>query len=137
MYEVIKETLISEKEFTETNYKRLQEALVYIKNHLIDTNGGMYLTIDSSIEINNIITGSNNITLRKANVKPYGFHKMYIDKELIEDKLYQITDQFNERKISTTRFYSILLNKIHAFYDGNGRACKILFVTDDIMSQKM
>ena len=38
MYDEIKEILISEKEFTETNYKRLQEVLVYIKNNLIDTN---------------------------------------------------------------------------------------------------
>ena len=27
---------------------------------------------------------------------------MYIDKELIEDKFYQITYQFNERKITST-----------------------------------
>ena len=51
------------------------------------------------IEINNIITGSNNITLRKVNVNPYGFDKMYMDKELKEDKLYQITDQFNEKNL--------------------------------------
>ena len=63
----------------------MQEDLIYIKNNLIDTDGGMYLTFDSLIEINNlidtdgdmyltfdpliemknIITGSNNITLRK------------------------------------------------------------------------
>ena len=30
MFDVIKEILISGKEFTETNCKRLQEALVYI-----------------------------------------------------------------------------------------------------------
>ena len=36
---------------------------------------------------------------------------MYIDKELIENKLYQILDQFNERKITPTKFYPILLNK--------------------------
>ena len=41
MFNVIKEILISEKEFTETNYKRLQEGLVYIKNNLIDTDGGI------------------------------------------------------------------------------------------------
>ena len=40
------------------------------------------------MEINDIITGSNNITLRKVNVKSYGFDKIYIDKELTEDKLY-------------------------------------------------
>ena len=56
MFYVIKEILISEKQFTEINYKRSQEALVYIKNNLIDTDGGMYLTIDSLIETNNIIT---------------------------------------------------------------------------------
>ena len=55
--------------------------MVYIENNLIGSDGGMYLTVDSLIEINNIITGSNNITLRKVNVKPYGFHKMYMDKE--------------------------------------------------------
>ena len=31
MFDVIKEILISEKEFTETNYKRLQKASVYIR----------------------------------------------------------------------------------------------------------
>ena len=94
----------------------------------------MYWTVDSLIEINNI-TGSNNINFRKVNVKPYGFNKMYMDKELIEDKLYQIIDQFNERKITSTEFYSILLNKIHPFYDGNGRTCQILFANDDIIWQ--
>ena len=56
MFDVIKEILITEKEFTETNYKRLQKALVYIENNLIDSDGGMYLAVDSLIEINNIIT---------------------------------------------------------------------------------
>ena len=82
------------------------------------------------IEINNITTGSNNITLRKVNVKPYGFGKIYMDKELIEDKLYKIIDQFNERKITSAKFYSILLNKKNTFYYGNSRTFKILF---DIM----
>ena len=60
---------------------------------------------------------------------------MYIDKDLIENKLYQfnerkIIDQFNERKITPAKFYSILLNDIHPFYDGNGRTWKILFGND-------
>ena len=42
-----------------------------------------WLTVDSLIETNNIITHSNKITLRKVNVKQYRFDKMYIDKELI------------------------------------------------------
>ena len=53
MFHVIKEIIISEKEFTETNYKRLQEALVYMKNNLIDTDGGMYITVDCLVEVNN------------------------------------------------------------------------------------
>ena len=43
----------------------------------------MCLTVDSLIEINNIIISSNDITLRKANVKPYGFDELYMDKKLI------------------------------------------------------
>ena len=53
---------------------------------------------------------------------------MYIDKDLIEDKLYQLVDQFNERKISHRDFYSKLLDNIHPFYDGSRRTYKILFV---------
>ena len=40
---------------------------------MIDTDGNMYLIVDSLIEINSIIPGSNNITLRKGNVPPYRF----------------------------------------------------------------
>ena len=90
MFDAMKEILVSEKEFTATNYKKLQKDLVSIENNFTDSDGGMYLRIDSLIEINKIITGSNNI-LRKVNVKPYGFDKMYMDKELIEVKLYPCT----------------------------------------------
>ena len=62
----------------------------------------MRLTVDSLIEINNIIISENNITLRKNR-----FYKIYIDKELIEDKLYQIIDT------SVKELYSIHSNKIH------------------------
>ena len=137
MFDVIKEILISEKEFTETNYKILQKTFVYIENNLIDSDGGMYVTVEPLIEINNKTTDSNNNTLRKVNVNPYGFDKMYMDKEFIEDTFYQIIDQFNERKITSTKFYSILLNKMHPFYDGNSRTCKILFANDDIIRQNI
>ena len=49
-----------------------------------------------------------------------------MEKQLIEDKLYQIIDQFSERKITSVKFYSILLNKIHPFFDGNSRTCEML-----------
>ena len=50
------------------------------ENNLIDSDNNIYLTVDSLIEITNITTASNNITLRKVNVKPYRFDKMYMDK---------------------------------------------------------
>ena len=83
MFDVIKQMLISEKEFTKNNYKQLQKDLICIKNNLINSDGGIYLRVDSLIERNHIIAGSNNIILTKVNVKPYRFDKMYIDKELI------------------------------------------------------
>ena len=46
-------------------------------------------------------------------------------------------DQFNERKITSTKSYSILLNKIHPFYDGNGRTCNILSANDDILRENI
>ena len=56
MFDKIKETLVSEKEFTETNYERFEKYLVYIENNLIDSDGVMYKIVDSLIEINNVIT---------------------------------------------------------------------------------
>ena len=46
-------------------------------------------------------------------------------------------EQFNEKKITSTKFYSMFLNKTHSFYDGNGRTCKIQFANDDIMRQNI
>ena len=71
---------------------------------MIDTDGGMYLKDDYLTEMNNIMTDSNNITLRKVNVKPYGFDKMYMDKELIEDKSYQIIDHSMKEKLHLESF---------------------------------
>ena len=52
----------------------------------------------------------------------------YTIDDLIEDKLYQVIDQFNERKIPPLTFYSMLLNEINPFYDGNGWTSKILLL---------
>ena len=54
---------------------------------------------------------------------------MYMDKDLIEDKLYQLVDQFSEQKTNHRAFTSTLLNHIQPFYDGNGRTFKIWFVS--------
>ena len=109
--------MISAKELSDISFERLKNALAYVKKNLIDSI--MYLTVDSLIYINNIITGSNNITLRKVNVKPCLYDKINIDKDLIKDILYQLADQFSERKINHRDFYCTLLNNMHPFYDGN------------------
>ena len=102
MSDIIKEISISEKDFTKTNYEKLKKPLLCIKKTLIDSDGNIYLTNDSLIEVINITTGSNNITLRKINIKPNRLDKMYMEQNLIKDKLHQIIDKFNERNITRT-----------------------------------
>ena len=85
---MLEKILLSEKKLGEINFKRLKNALVYIKNNLTDSDDSMDLTNDTLIDIKNIITGLNNITLRKVNVRPYEYNKIYIDIDLIEDKIY-------------------------------------------------
>ena len=97
----------------------------YLKSNLIACDKYIYLNVDSLIDINNIITGLNNVTLIKVNVKPCGYGKMYMEKDLTEVKLYQLIDQFNKIKINQKYFHSTLLNNILE----NGRTCKILFVS--------
>ena len=60
---------------------------------------------------------------------------MYLDIDLTENELYQMIDQFNERKSIATRYSLIFLNKIHSFYNGNGRMCEI-FLANDAKSNK-
>ena len=52
-----------------------------------------------------------------------------MDRELIKDRLHQMIDQF--------KFYLMLLNKIHPFYDGNDRTCKTLFTNDNMIRQNV
>ena len=80
------------------------------------------------VDVNNAITGLNNNALRKVNVKPNGYDKINMDKDLVENKLYQLIDQFHGRK-KTHKYHnhSKLLDQINPFSDGNGRTCKILF----------
>ena len=63
--------------------------MIYTENNLISSDGNIYLIVDSLIKINHIITGSNKFTLGKVRLNPYEFEKMYVDKDLMEDKLYQ------------------------------------------------
>ena len=44
-----------------------------------------------------VITSSND-NMRKDNVKPYGYGKMYMDKDLVKDKLYHLIESINQFK---------------------------------------
>ena len=52
-----------------------------------------FLTVDSLITLNNIITDCQNFFLREVNVKPAGFGIIYLDKSLIEQALYVLVDE--------------------------------------------
>ena len=60
-------------------FERLKKALTYIKNNLTDSHN-KFLTVNSLI--GNIITESNSIILTTVDVRPCGYNKMYIDKDL-------------------------------------------------------
>ena len=77
--------------------------LEYKNTYLTDQNGDLFLTVDLLITLNNIITDSQNIGLRDINVKR-GFDKIFMDKSLIEPALYQLVDEFNERKVKHNNF---------------------------------
>ena len=42
---------------------------------------------------------------------------IYEDKDIIEEKLYQIIHQFSKSKLRPIIFHTIFLNKTHSFYN--------------------
>ena len=120
--------LNEEKEMNEVNFSRMVKAYKYIQRELLTTDGDLFLTVDSLITLNNIITNSNSILLRQANVKPAGYNKQYMHFNYIESELYRLIDQFNDRYISKRYFIKKFLNEIHPFLDGNGRLVKLCFI---------
>ena len=92
--------LPEEGEFSDRNYLLMKSALEYKNTCLTDKNGDLFLAVHSLITLNNIVTGSRNITLSDINVKPAGYDKAYINKFLIKPALYRLVDQFNERKLT-------------------------------------
>ena len=79
----------------------------YKNTYLKNKNGDLFLTMDSSIRLNNIITGSRYIGLRDINVKSAGYSKIYMDKSSVEAALYRLVDQFIDRIISHKSFWRI------------------------------
>ena len=119
--------LSEEKELTPTNLARFMHARIYKNTELLTADNDLVLTLDSLITLNNIITGSNNLSLRSVNVRPAFHKKQYMDFTKIESELYRLIDAFNDRYITNREFYHTFLNEIHPFLDGNGRTCKLLF----------
>ena len=91
----------------------MKYALENKNTYLTVENDEFFLTVDLLITLNNIITGSPNITLRDINVKPAGYNKTYMDKSLIEPALHQLVNEFNERKLTCKQFCNIFVNLIH------------------------
>ena len=50
---------------------------------------------------------------------------MYWDKDLMEDKLYQLIYQFNESETINRDLHFALLDNMYPSYDGNGKTCII------------
>ena len=119
--------LKEENELSFINFIRIKNACNFKNKQLINKDGDLFLTVDSLITINSLITNSNTIQLRQINVKSAFHNKQYMDFTMIESELYTLVDKFNERQITTRHFCDIFLDKIHPFSDGNGRTCKILF----------
>ena len=56
MKKLYEKIMVSQKELHDVNFERLKNKVVYIINIFIDSENNMYLTVDSLIDINNIIT---------------------------------------------------------------------------------
>ena len=122
----IRPILGEERELTTLNISRLKLACDFKSLCLTDSDGDLFLTVDSLIRLNNLITGSQHTKLRACNVKPSVYNKQYMDVNNIEAALFGLVDDFNDRRITHREFVLTFL-EMHPFVDGNGRTCKVLF----------
>ena len=96
--------LKEEDEFTVQNVMRMKYAHNFKNQEFINKDGDLFLTVDSLIRINNIITNSYNLHLRRHNVKHAGYNKQYMNASRIEAELYSLIDKFNDRRITPRAF---------------------------------
>ena len=106
----------------------MQRTLKYKNMFLTSKSGDLFLTVDSLITLNDIITGSQYIGLKDINVKPAGYSKIYLGKSFAEAALHCLVDQFNDRIVSHKDFCRIFLDQINPFRAGNCKRYKIWFV---------
>ena len=110
--EALHKILNEEGELNNKNLFQMMLAHQFKNKELVNKDGNLLLTVDSLIRINNHITDSQNIQLRRINVKPAFYNKQYMDFTRIESVL---VDQFNERQITPRTFCDIFLDEIHPF----------------------
>ena len=126
--EFTKKILIEEGELNNTNCYFMKDTLEYRNRYLWIKMAICFLTVDSLIHLINLITGSNNLELRKVDVRPTGYHRSYMDWCNVEFALYALVDYFNDCLITKKDFCERFLNDIYLFKDENDKTCKILFV---------
>ena len=90
--DALQDIFIEEGGYGDVSYYFMQTALKCKNTCLTYKNGNLFLTVNSLITLNNIITGSRHIRLRDINVKPVGYSKIYMDKSLVEAALYSLVD---------------------------------------------
>ena len=84
----IHQILKEEQEISTVNTSRLILANDFKNLYLTSADGDLFLTVDSLIRLNNLVTVSRNIGLRTCNVKPAGFKRQYMEANKIEAVLY-------------------------------------------------
>ena len=119
--------LIEEGEFNEVNLNRLTLAYIFKKIFLTTSDNDLYLTLDSLIEINDLIINKHNQNLRQTQVRLSGYNFQYMHFSKININLQSLIDRFNDRQLTKTAFVKEFLN-IHPFLDGNGRTVKVLMI---------
>ena len=119
--------LEEEREFSPLNLLGMRSVNDFKKQYLMNVHGDLFLTVDSLIRLNNIVTGCQYMDLRTCDVKSTGVSKWYMSVNKIEPALYGLVDHFNDRKITPRQFCLVSLDEIHPFVGGNGRTCKVLF----------
>ena len=88
--------LKQEGELTAVNYMRLREVWDLKKHYMNNEEGDFFLTLDSLIELNNIITGKKNNGLRIINVKPAEYNCMCMHYNNINFALQTLIDNYND-----------------------------------------
>ena len=98
------------------NYFITKDALEYRNKYLMNKDSDMFLTVDYLVQLNNLITRSNNLELRKVNVRPAGYYtEFYMDWHDIESALYALVDHFNDCLITKKDVCERFLNDVHHF----------------------